>query len=240
MKHIGIVGGLSPQSTVEYYQIICQEFNRRFGRLNFPQITIRSINLEEIVGLFARNNWDAVAAKIVDAIADLKNAGAEFAAIAANTPHNAYEAIARRSPLPVLSIMEATAKAILETGLKKVGLLGTRATMEYGFFQKAFQNYGIETVVPDAKERAYIDKTIWERLSHGDLRGEDRDKHRIVMGRLLEQGAQGMILGCTELPLLIKTEDSPVPLFDTARLHALAIFHYASKGRSVDKHDGVC
>lgn len=227
MKHIGIVGGLSPESTVEYYQIICREFNKKFGGLNFPQMTIRSLNLEEIIGFFKKNQWEQVSAMIVNAIRDLEDAGAEFAAIAANTPHNAYDSIQRHSPVKVLSIMEATADAIKRARLKKVGLLGTKATMEYGFFQKTFKGYGIETVVPGKADRSYIDKTIWEKLSHGRIDEEDRLKPREIITKLINEGAQGIILGCTELPLLIKTEDSSVPLFDTSCIHALAILDYA-------------
>lgn len=226
MKHIGIVGGLSPESTIEYYQIICREFNKKFGELNFPQITIRSINLEELVGLFKKNQWDKVATIILNAVRDLEDAGAEFAAIAANTPHNAYYAIQRGSSIKVLSIMEATADAVKKAQLKKVGLLGTQATMEYGFFQKTFKDYGIETVVPGKADRSYVDKTIWEKLSHGRIDEEDELKHREIILKLTNEGAQGIILGCTELPLLIK-EDMGIPLFDTASIHALAIFNYA-------------
>ncbi|MDE1920824.1 MAG: amino acid racemase [Candidatus Omnitrophica bacterium] len=229
MKHIGIIGGLSPESTVEYYQIICRRFNKKFGGLNFPQITIRSINLGELIGLFESNKWEEVAGMILNAIHDLEDAGAEFAAIAANTPHNAYDLIQRASPIKVLSIMEATADTIQKAGIKKVGLLGTKATMEYGFFQRTFKDYGIETLIPDAAERSYIDKTIWEKLSHGRIEKQDRVKHAEIITRLVEKGAEVAVLGCTELPLLIQTEDAKVPLFDTARIHATAILEYAIK-----------
>lgn len=227
MKHIGIIGGLSPESTVEYYRIICREFNKQAGKLNFPRITIRSLNLQELVGLFGKNRWDEVAEKIGSAICDLEKAGAEFAAIAANTPHNAYDSIQRRSPIKVLGIMEATADAIKKARLKKVGLLGTKATMEYGFFQKVFRGRGIDTVVPGAAQRNYIDSTIWDRLSHGEITRDDRKKHKAIIKKLVSDGAEGIILGCTELPSLIRPEDSGVPLFDTTHIHALAILAYA-------------
>lgn len=227
MKHIGIIGGLSPESTIEYYRIICREFNKKAGKLNFPPITIRSLNLQELVGLFEKDRWDDVAGKIVSAIGDLEKAGAEFAAIAANTPHNAYDIIQQRSPLKVLGIMEATADAVRHAGLKRVGLLGTRPTMEYGFFQKVFQTCGIDTVVPDTAHRDYVDRTIWEKLSHGQISKDDREKHKTIIKQLVSRGAEGVILGCTELPSLIKPEDSDVPLFDTTHIHALAILDYA-------------
>ena len=227
MKHIGIVGGLSPESTIEYYRIICQEFNKKEGKLNFPQITIRSLSLQELVGSFEKNQWDDVAKKIGSAISDLEKAGAEFAAIAANTPHNAYDIIQQRSPIKVLSIMEATADSIQQARLKKVGLLGTKPTMEYGFFQKVFQKYGIDTIVPDTTQRNYIDHTIWEKLSHGEITRDDREKHKAIIKNLVNDGAEGVILGCTELPSLIKPGDNAVPLFDTTHIHALAILDYA-------------
>lgn len=229
MKHIGIVGGLSPESTIEYYQIICREFNKKFGGLHFPQVTIRSINLEELVVFFKRNQWDQVAAIIVNAIHDLEDAGVEIAVIAANTPHNAYDIIRQRSPIQVLSIMEATANSIRHARLTKVGLLGTKPTMEYGFFKNTLQDYEIEAVVSMEADRNYIDKTIWEKLSHGKIERNDRLRHAGIIEKLVQQGAQGIVLGCTELPLLIKAQDVPVPLFDTTRIHALAVLEYSIK-----------
>lgn len=230
MKHIGIVGGLSPESTVEYYQIICREFNKKFGGLHFPQMTIRSINLEELVGLFKKNQWNQVAKIIVNALHDLEDAGVEVAVIAANTPHNAYDIIQQRSPIKVLSIMEATTNSIQHAHLKKVGLLGTRPTMEYGFFQKTFKGYGIETVIPLETDRGYIDQTIWEKLSHGKIEQADRLRHKRIITKLINEGAQGIVLGCTELPLLIKAKDAQCPIFDTAHIHALAVLKYAING----------
>src|SRR3989338_3580046 len=239
MKHIGIIGGLSPESTIEYYRIICREFNKKEGKLNFPQITIRSLNLQELLGSFGKNRWDEVAEKIGSAICDLEKAGAEFVAIAANTPHNAYDIIQQRSPIKVLSIMEATADSIRQARLKKVGLLGTKATMEYGFFQKAFQGRGIDTVVPEAAQRNYIDRTIWDKLSHGEITREDRQKHKAIIKKLVNDGAEGVILGCTELPSLIKPEHSDVPLFDTTHIHALTVLEYAM-GKTEKTSQGGC
>lgn len=227
MKHIGIVGGLSPESTVEYYQIICREFNKKFGALHFPQITIRSINLEELIGSFRKNQWDRVAAIVTNAVGDLEKSGAEVAVIAANTPHNAFDAIERGSSIKILSIMEATAGAVKKARLKKVGLLGTKATMEYGFFQKTFEDYGIEASIPAETDRDYVDRTIWEKLSHGAIEEKDRVRHSAIIAELVNQGAEGIILGCTELPLLIESTDAGVPLFNTTRIHALAVLDYA-------------
>lgn len=227
MKHIGIVGGLSPESTMEYYRLICSEFNQGIGASHFPQITIRSINLQEILDFSTKNDWDSVARVIVSAIHDLNGAGADFAAIAANTPHNAYDRISKESPLEVLSIMDATLRAVQNDGFTKVGLLGTKPTMEYGFFQRTFYKYGIETLVPSAEDRQTVDDVIWKELVKGIFLDESRNNYKGIIQNLAERGAQGVILGCTEIPLLIKPEDSPVRTYDTGAIHARAILKYA-------------
>ena len=229
MKHIGIVGGLSPESTIEYYKLICDEYNKRTGGWNFPQITIRSLNLQEIADLFMANRWDDMADVIVSAISDLQRAGADFAAIATNTPHNAYERIKECSPLEVLSIMDATAQEIQKDGVKKVGLLGTKQTMEYGFFQRTFANYGIEAITPDEKDREYVNNVIWNELVHGKITDESRGGYKGVIDRLVQRGAKGIILGCTEIPLLIRPSDNPVKTYDTTTIHARAVLDYAMR-----------
>lgn len=227
MKHIGLIGGLSPESTVSYYQLICGEFNKRAGGLHFPTITIRSIDLQQMVDLFNANRWDEVAMHLVAAIGDLQASGVEFVAITANTPHNAYDQIRSRSPLPILSIMDATARAIQQKGLSKVGLLGTKATMEYGFFQKVFAQHHIETLIPDGEERQFIDKVIWEELSHGDIKEGSKARYLESIDKLVRAGAQGIVLGCTEIPLLVRPSDFSVACFDTTAIHANAILEHA-------------
>ena len=227
MKKIGLIGGLSPESTGHYYEIICREYNRKFGQLNFPEMTIESLNLQTLVRLFEVNDWDSVGKVLLNALDRLQKAGADFAAILANTPHNAYELIRDKSPLPIVTIMDATAAALVSDNRKRVGLLGTRATMEYGFFQKHFQSRGIETVVPNESHRNELDRIIWEELSHGIIEPESRAVAQVMIGDLAKEGAEAMVLGCTELCLLIKPEDSPRPLYDTTRLHAEAILAFA-------------
>jgi aspartate racemase len=229
MKRIGLIGGLSPESTVDYYEILCREYNRRFGQLNFPEITLQSLNLQTFIPHFERNQWDKVAAILLDALNRLKNAGADFAAILANTPHNAYDLICDSSPLGILTIMDATAEALVRVGPRKVALLGTRPTMEFGFFQKQFAARQIETLVPDATERKELDRIVWEELSHGTVRPESRAAAKSMVANLAAQGAEAVILGCTELCDLIQPEDSPRPLYDTTRIHAEAILEFALK-----------
>lgn len=229
MKRIGLVGGLSPESTVHYYEILCREYNRRFGGLNFPEMTIESLNLQKLVQLFEKDDWDGVADILLNAVTRLKSAGAEFAAILANTPHNAYDKIRDRSPLEILTIMDATSAVLLRDGRRKVGLLGTQATMEFGFFQKYFTSHNIETLTPDASQRRELDRIIWEELSHGVIRPESRAAVQEMIDDLIKRDVEAVILGCTELCLLIKPEDSPRPLYDTTRIHAEAILEFALK-----------
>lgn len=227
MKHIGLIGGLSPESTVHYYQILCREYNRELGGLNFPEITLESLNLQELVTLFEKNDWDGVAAILLNALNRLKSAGAEFAAILANTPHNAYDRIRGTSPLEILTIMDATSAALTADARRKVGLLGTKPTMEFGFFQKHFAATGIETLVPEAAERRELDRIIWEELSHGKVEPSSRDAARRMLAELEHQGVEAVILGCTELAMLIETSDTTLPLYDTTRIHAEAILEFA-------------
>ncbi len=232
MKKIGLIGGLSPESTAHYYEIICREYNREFGSLNFPEMTIESLNLQSLVERFEINDWKGVAAILLQALNRLKRAGAEFAAILANTPHNAYDLIRDESALPIVTIMDATAAALVGDNRKRVGLLGTRPTMEYGFFQKHFQSRGIETLVPNQSDRRELDRVIWDELSHGTVKPESRVLARAMLDRLKTDGAEATVLGCTELCLLIEPTDSSIPLYDTTELHAKAILSFALEGSS--------
>ena len=226
-KRIGIIGGMSPESTIEYYRFITQGYNEMFGGWNFPQVTIQSLNLQEVADAQDNNDWDRVAEIIVDGIYRLKGAGADFAAIASNTPHNAYDKIRELSPLYVLSIMDAVASEIKADGFSRVGLLGTKQTMEFGYFQKTFGEYGIDVVVPDEADRDFVDRVIWDELVHGKITEEARQGYVSVIRKMADEGVEAVVLGCTEIPLLIRQEDSPVKVYDTLRIHAQAILDYA-------------
>jgi aspartate racemase len=227
MKKIGLIGGLSPESTAHSYTMISREYNRKFGLLNFPELTVESLNLQTLVERFENNDWSAVASILLQALNRLHLAGAQFAAILANTPHNAYELIREESPLPIVTIMDATAAALVNDNRKRVGLLGTRSTMEYRFFQKHFQAQGVETRVPEEADRGEVDRIIWAELSHGIIKPKSRATARSMLTDLHKQGADAIVLGCTELCLLIRPEDSPSPLYDTTELHAKAILAFA-------------
>ncbi|QBG48208.1 amino acid racemase [Verrucomicrobia bacterium S94] len=227
MKRIGLIGGLSPESTVHYYQILCREYNRRTGGLNFPEITLESLNLQELVTRFKKNDWDGVGTILLTALQRLEKAGADVAAILANTPHNAYDRIRAQSPLPILTIMDATAAALKKDQRTKVALLGTKPTMEFGFFQKTFSAAGIETLVPESSQRTELDRIVWDELSHGITEVPSREAMKAMISDLENQGAEAVILGCTELSLLIAESDSSLPLYDTTRIHAEAILEFA-------------
>jgi aspartate racemase len=226
-KRIGLIGGLSPESTAHYYEIICREYNRRAGGLNFPEISLQSLNLQQLVSLFNANDWNGVAAILLDALERLRRAGAEFAAILANTPHNAYELIQDASPLRIVTIMDATSAALVRNRCRNVALLGTRATMEYGFFQKHFQSHGIRALTPDAAQRRELDRIIWEELSHGVINTKSQAAAAGMIEDLVGCGAEAVVLACTELSLLMKPEYYSHPLYDTTQLHAEAILEFA-------------
>jgi aspartate racemase len=228
-KRIGLIGGLSPESTVHYYEIICREYNRRAGGLNFPEISLDSLNLQQLVSLFEVNDWNGVASILLDSLHRLHRAGAEFAAILANTPHNAYELIRDVSPLRIITIMDATTASLGRDRRRQIALLGTRATMEYGFFQRHFQSHGIHALTPEAAQRRELDRIIWDELSHGVVSPESKATAAGLVDDLVSRGAEAVVLACTELSLMMKPEDYSYPFYDTTRLHAEAILEFAIK-----------
>ena len=229
MLRIGILGGVSAESTASYYLTITREYIRRFGDAGYPEILIYSVSFAEYAQLQHAGCWDELAARMGDAFKILARAGADFGLIAANTLHIVFEVVQARSPIPLLSIVDATARAVAEAGLTHVGLLGTRITMEKAFFRHGLARFGIAALVPPPGERELVHRVIYEELVHGRVRENSRRELLKVIEGLAQRGAQGVILGCTELPLLIKPEDTPVPVFDTARIHALAALEESLK-----------
>lgn len=232
-KAIGLIGGLSPESTVHYYTRLCRGFNKEAGGLNFPRIILESVNMQDYVDRFGQSDWGTVGEWLLAALVRLKAAGAEVAAILANTPHHAWDLIADRAPIKVITIMEATANALKRDGASHVALLGTRATMESGFFQRYFRAAGIEALVPSEMQRKELDRIVWDELSHGTVRETSRAAARSMIAGLIEQGAEAVVLGCTELEMLIKAGDSSKPLYDTMSIHADAILEAARGEASV-------
>ncbi|HOI42304.1 MAG TPA: amino acid racemase [Elusimicrobiales bacterium] len=224
MKKLGLVGGIGPESTLEYYKLITEGYRAAAGGMNYPRIIIDSLNLGEMYTLVEEKRWPEFAGHFVDSVNRLAAGGAEFAAMAANTAHIVFDEVSRRSPLPLISIVEETCRFSLEKGYKRVVVLGTGFTMSSGLYADAFARRGMEAFVPAEEEQKVVHGVIFPHLQEGIVVPEEK---RAVLGiaeRLLTaKKADALVLGCTELPLLIKEGDLPVPLLDTTRIHVDAI-----------------
>lgn len=229
-KKIGIIGGLSPESTVSYYLHITRSYVERFGDHSYPEIIIYSVNLEQYHRWRSANRWDLVAGDLIASAQRLRKAGADFGLIATNTMHKVFDAVQAAVDFPLIHIIDATAAKARERGLKTLGLLGTRYTMSDGFYHDRIAQSGLNLVVPPSADQAVVHRIIVEELIQGRLREDSKAAYRHIISGLIEQGAEGIILGCTEIPLLIQQPDSPVPLLDTAALHADAALAYALAG----------
>jgi aspartate racemase len=226
-KRIGILGGLTAESTLLYYQHIVRRYQELAGDHGYPEIVIYSVSFQQFEDWMEREEWEAIAGGLATALDRLAAAGADFAVMATNTMHLLFERLARTSPIPMLSIVEATADAIASAGLKRVALLGTRFTMEKAFYVDGLARRGIAALVPDAPERAVIHRVIMEELARGVVTDESRRTYLGIVDRLASNGAEGAVLGCTEIPLLLKAEHTRLPLFDTAVIHAEAALRRA-------------
>jgi aspartate racemase len=226
-KKIGILGGLSPESTVEYYLHITRAYTRRFGDYGYPEIIIYSVTFQPYVDWPAEDRWDLIAQGLSAAAKKLEAAGADFIVISANTMHMVIDPIRASVKIPVLSLLDVVAAAVNGRGFKTVGLLGTASTMEKGFYQEAMARQGIEVLVPEWDERKYVSDVIYKELVAGQIKDESRAGYQKIIRKLAERGAQGVILGCTEIPQLINEADAGLPLFDTTTLHAEAALNYA-------------
>lgn len=221
MKKLGLIGGMGPQSTVPYYMNIVYGVQNRTSPDFFPNLTIESLNVFEILKMIGEERYDELTEHVLTAIRNLQNAGADFAAMTANTVPIVYDRVARRSPIPLVSIVESTAREAERCGAKRVALLGTRFTMERDFYRMPFERIGIDVVVPSEAERRYIDGKITGELEYGTVTEETRRRFVDIIGRLkADKGAEAVILGCTELPLLLDDSVSPLPVLDTVRIHS--------------------
>lgn len=227
---IGIIGGLSPESTVSYYLHITRSYVERFGDYGYPEIVIFSVNLEAYHRWRAADRWEAITENLIAAANHLQNAGADFGLIATNTMHKVFDAVASGTDLPLINIIDETAAKAKALGLTRLGLLGTRYTMSDGFYQERIAASGLETVVPPAGDQEVVHRVIVEELVRGRLTESARAEYVRVIDALAARGVEGVILGCTEIPLLVKPEDSALPLLDTAVIHADAALAYALKG----------
>jgi aspartate racemase len=226
-KKIGILGGMSPESTVEYYQTITRTYTGRFGDYGYPEIIIYSVSFQPYVDWPAEERWDLVAQGLSEAARKLEAAGADFIIIATNTMHLVFDEIQASVNVPMLSLLDAVGEAILAQGMDTVGLLGTQFTMEKTFYQEALARKDITVLVPDAEDRQYVNAVIYDELVAGQVRGESREGFVAIIDKLAARGAEGVILGCTEIPLLVSEEDAGIRLFDTTVIHAEAALRYA-------------
>ena len=228
MKTIGLIGGMSWESSAQYYRIINQEVRQRLGTLHSARSLMLSVDFGEIEHLQHADNWDALAVHMVRAAQGLERGGADVVVLCTNTMHRMAPDIAAAVSIPMLHIADPTATAIVRAGHRKVGLLGTAFTMEQDFYRGRLEDeFGLEVITPGADDRALVHRVIYEELTAGVVRKASREAYRAVIARLVERGAQAIILGCTEIMLLVSAEDSAVPLFDTTTLHALAAVDFA-------------
>lgn len=226
MKRIGLIGGISWVSTVDYYHYINEGINAALGRSNYATCMIWSLNYEEIKKNNAADDWDANFRLMAEGARHLKNGGAEALVLCANTAHLLADRIAAETGLPVIHTAEETAEAITQQGLRKVALLGTKFTMERDFFKDKLKARGIEALIPEADDREFIHYTIGEELDKGLLKPESKARYQRIIAGLAEAGAEGVILGCTEIPLLVKPADVSIPTFDTTAIHAAAAVRF--------------
>ena len=221
MKTIGLIGGLSWESSAEYYRIINQSVQKALGGVHSAKIIELSFNFQEVEELQRAGKWDALTTMMVNAGQRLKLAGADFILICSNTMHKMADDVEKAVGLPLLHIADPTGEAVLASNIKTIGLLGTAFTMEQAFYKdRLTKKFGLNVVIPDDEGRAVVHSTIYNELVKGVITDTSREKFRHVIKGLVGKGAQGVILGCTEIMLLVKQEDSPVPVFDTTTLHA--------------------
>lgn len=220
MRVIGLLGGMSWESTAVYYRILNQEVRRRLGGQHSARILLYSLDFQEIERLQDAGEWNTAGQLLASDARRLERGGANLLLLCTNTMHKVAEAIEAAIDIPLIHIADATAERIKARGLSLVGLLGTRFTMEESFYRDRLTEQGLEVLIPNSADRARVDRIIYEELCQGSAREESRDIYRKIIRALADQGAQGVILGCTEIGLLIGPEDSPIPAFDTTRIHA--------------------
>ena len=229
MKKIGLIGGITPESTVLYYQILNRLNANQLGKTHSAELIITSFDFGQISQLVEQGRWDLLNKKMAEAGTNLENAGASCILICANTMHLCIDAVRKVVRIPVIHIADSTAKEIQKKGIQKVALLGTKYTMEKDFFRDILNKHAIETIIPDVEERDEIHRIIYDELAQGEFKKSSKEKYLKIIDSLILKGAKGIILGCTEIPLLINQNDVSLPIFDTTKIHAAAGFEFATK-----------
>ncbi|GAF14749.1 aspartate racemase [Bacillus sp. JCM 19046] len=231
MKTIGLIGGLSWESSVSYYQYINEYVKKQFGGLHSAKCLLYSFDFQEIVNLQRAGNWTEATSKMVEAGQKLKAGGAELLVICTNTMHLMADDVEAETGLPVIHIVDALAESIKAQGMRTVGLLGTQFTMEKPFYRERMEKHGIELIVPEEADRKKVHDVIFNELCVGTTCPNSKQYYLSVVEQLADQGAEGVILGCTEIPLLINQSDSILPLFDSTKLHAESAVSIALEAR---------
>ena len=229
LKTIGLIGGMSWESTVTYYKIINETIKEKLGGLHSAKCILYSVDFQEIEECHANGNWEKSGEILGEAANNLEKAGADFIVICTNTMHKVVNQIKEKISIPILHIAEMTAEKILEKGLKNIALLGTKYTMEQDFYKSKLIEKGINVIIPDKNDIEIINEVIYDELCLGTINSDSKKKFLEIVDKLRSKGAEGIILGCTEIGLLIKNEDTDIPLFDTAIIHAEQAAMYSIK-----------
>ena len=227
MKTLGLIGGTTWVSTVDYYRLINQQVNKKLGGLSSARMLLYSVNFAEFNPPTDPAKWSELTGKFTAIAQKLEKAGADCIVFCANTPHLIADSVRKTVNIPIINIAEETAKIVNRHNLKKVGLLGTRITMEQPFYNEKLLKYGISTIIPGPEDRQFIHSSILDEMARDIFKEETRQRYLTIIDELIQAGAEGIVLGCTEIPILIKQKDSSVPLFDTTLIHASAVVNFA-------------
>ena len=230
MKTIGMIGGMSWESSIEYYRIVNQTVKEKLGGLHSAKSVMYSVDFAEIETLQREGRWDQATQAMITAARHVESGGADFVVICTNTMHKMADDVEAAIGIPLLHIADATAEAIKARGLSKIGLLGTKFTMEEDFYRgRLVEHHGLNVLIPETEDREVAHRVIYDELVLGNIKSESREVYKKIIEKLIAAGAQGIILGCTEIGLLVKDEDSSIPLFDTTYIHAVSAVEYALK-----------
>jgi len=233
MKTIGLIGGLSWESTSVYYSYINQYVQQQLGGLNSAKCLIHSFNFEEIALLQREGRWEEATVRMIEAAKSLENAGAELIIICTNTMHLMADKVQQACKVPLVHIVDCVVEEIKKQNISKVGLTGTKFTMEQPFYKNLLNRDQIEVLTPNGDDRQIVHDVIFDELCKGEIKEESKERYLRIIERLIEEGAEGIILGCTEIPLLISQKDTQIPLFDTTYIHATMVAEIALKRNKV-------
>ncbi|MCK5847705.1 MAG: amino acid racemase [Caldisericia bacterium] len=227
MKKIGILGGMSPESTAQYYLSITREYTKRFSDYSFPEIVIYSVLFQEHIDFIKNDDWDAVAKSLQKPIECLENAEVDFICLATNTTHFILDKLKKFTKVPFLSIIESTVEEIKKENCSKVGLLGTAFTMKSDLYKKPLMENEVDVIVPSVKDQEFIHRAIFTELANHQFKESTKKRFLSIIEYLVAQGSEGIILGCTEIPLIVDANDMKIPLFNTLKIHSVKALEFA-------------